>query len=282
MPPKKGTDAPNSPDKGVNPGSHENGKADPKISDDEYKPDHMARRLRKAVIDRYGYAPPWKPSAWELEFKKLISHVGEVKVLDVLSWYAAKIGEAYLPNVQSAEAFRLRFNDIQAARAREKEKEDQTQAKKSDLTPAEDRLAVSVEAQLNEYKLQWRSGLAEDVPGLIRRSAKKVLAFRRKLNALDPAKLSPTAALIRTAYLGADEPDDFWLFVWFAKWNEKLAGWESWGGDTAMLIWRPESKHAFSRIVELVRDYHPDDIGVAWREILAATGAKKGGDGRGN
>lgn len=77
-----------------------------------------AKGLAAAVQRARKVMAPIRLDRWTQEFAKLAKHAEQPRVDRVATWYAAHIGEAYLPQAYSAATFRKRFIEIETAMQR--------------------------------------------------------------------------------------------------------------------------------------------------------------------
>lgn len=80
----------------------------------------FADTLRAAVTTKSSRVQKWRRSSWADQFRILRSELqgDTAKIKKVMDWYTRNIGKMYVPVAYSAETFRTKFDQIEAAMMR--------------------------------------------------------------------------------------------------------------------------------------------------------------------
>lgn len=217
-----------------------------------------AKKLRDAVVKAYRYNPRCSLAGWAKEFSLLrrldVAGDGD-RVCRAVDWYCRNVGRPYVPKPCSAEAFRKKFLNIEAAMAR---------AAARGVVLAE--VEVSDEAKsLSEhlYGLGWHKGSRDKVPAFVQATMDAVTGLRKRLKAL-LAALPPKHPLRGFVRHLQDAVPPAYRFVeeWTHAVHSRIGTWDKWNGDLTAQVFNPATKH-----------------GLAWgRGVASAYGGAKDWD----
>lgn len=192
---------------------------------------------RRHLGPAHKYVRRAKLSSWadHVRLLRTTDKVDERRISRVMDWYRKAIGGEFVPQVFSGEAFRQKFDRLEAA------------AKRDILNTA----TVGPEATKVATRLQalgWPKGSAEAIPAACQACWDAYAAWLAEV-ATYTAHLqqSPQAAdkrLHRLAvHIGRKLPAPaHFVEQWMRAVNARVQAWDGWSGELAPYIFKPEAK----------------------------------------
>jgi hypothetical protein len=181
-------------------------------------------------------------SSWanHIRLLRTTDKVSERRIERVLGWYVAHMGEEFIPEAYAGESFRKKFFAIEKAHGR-------------DITTA---VQVGPEAAVVAGRLAgmgWPKGSAEAVPAATQAcftAYEQWLADRttfmdrlRRDDLVDDYGGERGRLLKLGEHLTrAMPPPSHFVQEWMTDVNERVRGWDEWGGELAPFIFKPDTK----------------------------------------
>lgn len=191
--------------------------------------DHAtATRLRSEICKAQARTIPYSRTRWADEIRKLresLSDGAESRITQVLDWYVRHIGKEYIPVAFSAEAFRRKFDQIEAAAKR-------AEARTPTATITDE--ARSIVKRLTMK--QWPTGSGADLATVVQLSLNNYRDFLTKVRQANPVRKATKDFQKHIL--------DKWRYVedaiqsWFTAVWDRLKRWKDWNGSLAQWVWR--------------------------------------------
>lgn len=191
--------------------------------------DHAtATRLRSEICKAQARTIPYSRTRWADEIRKLresLSDGAESRITQVLDWYVRHIGKEYIPVAFSAEAFRRKFDQIEAAAKR-------AEARTPTATITDE--ARSIVKRLTMK--QWPTGSGADLATVVQLSLNNYRDFLTKVRQANPVRKATKDFQKHIL--------DKWRYVedaiqsWFTTVWDRLKRWKDWNGSLAQWVWR--------------------------------------------
>jgi hypothetical protein len=195
-----------------------------------------ASELNNAIKQKGRLLAPYSLKAWANEFRILRQHLDqdELRLLDVLDWYRANFGKAYVPRAYSAKSFRDKFLAIEDAMKRA--------AKRTPTSATISPAAKSIAKRLTD-SLLWPKGAAETLPAAIQQAIETIGDLRDRIS----GELTKEAVNFRKTKSYRERVLEHLYTTlttslidnWFRDVHRQLTKWEAWDGN-----WTP---FAFTR-----------------------------------
>lgn len=182
-----------------------------------------AHKLRAAILKRSNYRNRWSAKQWAEEMRMLRETLDNSdRLSQVLEWYARNVGGEFIPVAYSAETFRKKFAQIEAAMRRDPDRE-------VELTSRE---ATMVDQVWNELAhCPWPKGSRKTLRQSISRSVVAFNACRKLLidecNRLadHPSNTIRGFSRVVKTHLGSS-----FMRQWYQTVRDRVSNWEKWSG----------------------------------------------------
>lgn len=192
----------------------------------------FAMRLRE--ITKRKSTIPYSRIGWSNQFRQLRQALNNdtQRIQKALDWYSKHIGKEYVPIIHSAQSFRMKFDSLEAAIARDLKDNPEVN--------------ISTDAQWladNLGRLGWPKGSKSQLALVAELSLQGYTAFQKKAKAFTTkASLNKLTHIsksrmerylkilerVRTHMLGAKDFVNWWLDVVVL---DSIKGWEGWNGN---------------------------------------------------
>lgn len=190
----------------------------------------LAGQLKEALTRRLGMRTGWNRTKWADEFRRLrVSLSGDTeRLMKVLDWYSARIGDDYVPEALCAAAFRSKFPRIESQMAKQ-----QRDSLPTKLSPQAQKIAE----HLSRYA--WPKGSSDKLPGCVQlsidRYAEVCSAFEKHV----PSKRNRLMHEEFRRNLGGAAS---FVREWFERVWADVNDWADWSGNLTPWAFGPKHK----------------------------------------
>lgn len=195
-----------------------NGKAHPSPQDKEH-----ATLLRDAMRAKLTTTRPIRVDKWADHFRKLrqVDSVQPARIRRVLDWYADHMGGPYVPVAPSAQSFRSKFFQIEAAMQRD------PNADTGEVTPQAAEIATRLAT------LHWPKGSAAQLPRAVQASLDALGRVRELIASTRPEDLPANCDRLahHLLYDGGMPPTGTFVEWWYSEQVlPRVTNWDAWSG----------------------------------------------------